>query len=111
VAPVQLRGGGGGLLSAPGSVHGILPPRLDVDPDRAGQDLAKLVLAIVELLREVLERQAVRRMEGGSLSDDEIERMGQALMRLEQQVTDLAAAFGIERSELQVRLRGGGPTA
>jgi hypothetical protein len=90
--------------SEPEQVRGILPPRVDVDPDDVARDLAKLVLALVEFLRQLLERQAIRRMEGGSLSDEEVERMGLALMRLEEKVTEMAHAFGLERSDLEIGL-------
>src|SRR5207247_2389292 len=70
--------------------RGILPERVDVDPDDVEQGLAKLVLTLVEFVRQLLERQAVRRMEGGTLSDEEVERMGVALMRLEQKVQEMA---------------------
>jgi hypothetical protein len=82
----------------------VLPPRIDVDPDGVEQGLAKLVLTLIELLRQLLERQAVRRMEGGTLSDDEIERMGLALMRLEEKLHELAAHFGLRPEDLNISL-------
>jgi len=85
-------------------LRGILPERVDVDPDDVERGLAKLVLALVEFLRRLLERQAVRRMEGGSLTDDEVERMGLALMRLEQRVHEMARAFGLDPAELNLGL-------
>jgi hypothetical protein len=85
-------------------LRGILPERIDVDPDGVEQGLAKLVLTLIELLRQLLERQAVRRMEGGSLSDDEVERMGLALMRLEEKVHELAGQFGLRKDELNISL-------
>jgi hypothetical protein len=63
-------------------VRGLLPDRINVDPEGVEQGLAKLVLTLVEFLRQLLERQAIRRMDGGTLTDDEIERVGVALMRL-----------------------------
>jgi gas vesicle protein GvpK len=66
--------------------------------------LANLVLALVEFLRQLLERQAVRRMEGGTLTDEEVERMGLALMRLEQKVHEMARSFGIDPAELNLGL-------
>jgi hypothetical protein len=60
-------------------VRGALPPRINVDTDGVEQGLAQLVLTLVEFLRQLLERQAVRRMEGGTLSGEEIERVGLAL--------------------------------
>jgi len=85
-------------------LRGILPDRVDVDPDAIENGLAKLVLTLVEFLRQLLERQAVRRMEGGSLSDEEVERMGVALMRLEQKVHEMARTFGIDPTELNLEV-------
>jgi hypothetical protein len=85
-------------------LRGILPERVDVDPDAVENGLAKLVLTLVEFLRQLLERQAVRRMEGGTLSDDEVERMGLALMRLQEKVHEMARTFGIDPSELNLEL-------
>jgi len=85
-------------------LRGILPERLDVDPEGVEHGLANLVLALVEFLRQLLERQAVRRMEGGTLTDEEVERMGLALMRLEQKVHEMARAFGLDPSELNLGL-------
>lgn len=85
-------------------IRGILPPRVDVDPEGVEQGLAKLVLTLVEFLRQLLERQAIRRMDGGSLSDEEIERMGVALMRLQEKVNEIAATFGLEPADLNIGL-------
>ena len=81
-----------------------LPERIDIDPDDVERGLAGLVLGVVELLRQVLERQAVRRMEGGTLTDDEIERVGLALMRLERKVRELADHFGLTEDDLRIGL-------
>jgi gas vesicle protein GvpK len=85
-------------------IRGILPEHVDVDPDGVQQGLAKLVLTLVEFLRQLLERQAIRRMDGGTLTDDEIERVGIALMRLEEKVREIAAAFGIDPDDLNIGL-------
>jgi hypothetical protein len=85
-------------------VRGTLPDRIDVDPEGLEQGLAQLVLTLVEYLRQVLERQAVRRMEGGSLTDEEVERVGLALMRLEEKVHELAEHFGLRPSDLNINL-------
>jgi len=85
-------------------VRGILPDRVDVDPEGVEQGLAKLVLTLVEFLRQLLERQAVRRMDGGTLTDEEIERVGLALMRLEAKVREMAVAFGLDPDDLNLGL-------
>ncbi len=85
-------------------VSAALPERINIDPDDVERGLAGLVLGLVELLRQVLERQAVRRMEGGTLSDEEIERVGLALMRLERKVRELAEHFGLDEEDLKIRL-------
>ncbi|OLC52908.1 MAG: gas vesicle protein K [Chloroflexi bacterium 13_1_40CM_4_68_4] len=85
-------------------VSAILPERIEIDPDDVERGLAGLVLGVVELLRQVLERQAVRRMERGTLSDEEIERVGLALMRLEKKVRELASHFGLDEEDLRIRL-------
>ena len=85
-------------------VRGALPSRIDVDAEGVEQGLAQLVLTLVEFLRQLLERQAVRRMEGGSLSDEEVERVGLALMKLEEKVHQLAEQFGLRPSELNINL-------
>jgi hypothetical protein len=85
-------------------VRGTLPGRIDVDPEGVEQGLAQLVLTLVEFLRQLLERQAVRRMEGGTLSDEEVERVGLALMKLEEKVHQLADQFGVRPSDLNINL-------
>ena len=85
-------------------VRGILPERVNVDPEGVEQGLAKLVLTLVEFLRQLLERQAIRRMDGGTLSDDEIERVGIALMRLQAKVREMAEAFGLDPDDLNLGL-------
>ncbi len=85
-------------------VQGALPNRINVDAEGVEQGLAQLVLTLVELLRQLLERQAVRRMEGGSLTDEEVERVGLALMKLEEKVELLAAQFGLHPSDLNINL-------
>ena len=89
-------------------LRGLLPERIDVDPEGVEQGLAKLVLTLIEFLRQLLERQAVRRMEGGTLNDEEIERMGLALMRLEEKVHAIAGQFGLRPDELTLELGGAG---
>ena len=85
-------------------VRGILPERVNVDPEGVEQGLAKLVLTLVEFLRQLLERQAIRRMDGGTLTDDEVERVGLALMRLEAKIREMAEVFGLDPDDLNIGL-------
>jgi len=85
-------------------VRGTLPSHIDVDANGVEQGLAQLVLTLIEFLRQVLERQAVRRMEGGSLSDEEVERVGLALMKLEEKIHELAGHFDLRPSDLNINL-------
>jgi Gas vesicle protein K len=78
--------------------------RIDCTPENVEQGLAKLVLSLIELLRQLLERQAIRRMEGGSLTDNQIESMGEALMKLEAKIHELAAHFGLTPADLNLDL-------
>jgi hypothetical protein len=66
--------------------------------------LARLVLTLIEVLRKVLEHQAVRRMDGGSLSDEEVERLGLALLRLSERMDELKRLFGLEDEDLEIDL-------
>jgi hypothetical protein len=81
-----------------------LPRRLDASAEDIEAGLARLVLTLVEFLRQVLEHQAVRRMEGGTLSEDEVERVGLALMRLEERLGEIKAAFNLEGEDLNIDL-------
>lgn len=81
-----------------------LPSRIDANPEDVEAGLGKLVLTLVEFLRQVLEHQAVRRMEGGTLSDEEIERLGLALMRLQERLEEIKNEFGLEGEELNIDL-------
>jgi hypothetical protein len=84
--------------------EGVLPSRLNADPEKLEQGLAKLVLAVVDLLRRLMEKQAIRRIEGGSLDDEEIERLGLAFMRMEEKLEEIKRAFGLEHEDLNLNL-------
>lgn len=79
-------------------------PRIDLDGDQVGKGLAQLVLTLVRLLHELLERQAIRRMEAGSLTDEEVERLGSALRAQADEIRAMAARFGINESDLNLDL-------
>ncbi|MEX2153133.1 MAG: gas vesicle protein K [Gemmatimonadaceae bacterium] len=81
-----------------------LPDRINAQPDSAGQELGRLVLTLVEVVRKVLEHQAVRRMDSGTLSPEEIEKLGLALLRLSERMAELKAAFGLRDEELDIDL-------
>jgi hypothetical protein len=81
-----------------------LLPRWNADPEDVQRSVAQLVLTLVEFLRKLLERQAIRRMDAETLSPEEIERIGLALMRLEETVHGLARQFGLEPEELNLDL-------
>jgi hypothetical protein len=80
------------------------PRRVNADPERVEQGLAQLVLTLVELLRQLMERQALRRMDQGSLTDEQIERLGETFMKLEQRMEDLKREFGLEDRDLNLNL-------
>ncbi len=77
--------------------------RCEIDAENVKEGLLGLVLALVEIIRDVLRRQALKRMEGGSLTDDECERLGRALMDLDAAIDDLKREHGLERAVQQVR--------
>jgi hypothetical protein len=80
------------------------PRRIDADPNDVARGLAQLVLTLVELLRQLMERQALRRMEQGNLTDEQIERLGQTFMKLEQRMEELKREFGLEDRDLNLNL-------
>ena len=81
-----------------------LPERINADPERVEQGLARLVMTVIELLREVLEHQAIRRMDGGTLSEEEIERLGLALLKLNHRMDELKTVFGLTDEDLNIDL-------
>lgn len=81
-----------------------LPSRINIDAESVEQGLAKLVLTLIEFIRRLLEKQAVRRMEGGDLSPEQIEELGLALMRLEAKLQDLKNQFGLADEDLNLDL-------
>lgn len=85
-------------------VADALPERINVDARSVEQGLAKLVLTLIELVRRLLEKQAVRRMEGGGLSPEQVEELGLALMKLEEKMGELKGQFGLEDEDLNLDL-------
>jgi hypothetical protein len=85
-------------------VEAAATPRWNADPTDVQRSVARLVLALVEFLRRLLEKQAIRRMDAGSLRAEEVEAIGLALMKLEETISDLALRFGIDPEELNLDL-------
>jgi hypothetical protein len=78
--------------------------RVSVTPESVERGLVQLVLTLVELIRQLMERQAVRRMEAGDLTDDEVERLGSTLMLLDEKMGELTEQFGLTRADLNIDL-------
>src|SRR2546430_7465748 len=85
-------------------IPSALSGRLNADPERGERGLAQLVLAVVDLLRELMERQALRRMEAGSLDEEEVERLGTAFMKLNERMTELKDEFELTDEDLALNL-------
>jgi hypothetical protein len=80
------------------------PPRISIEADKIRNGLGKLILTVVELLRELMEKQAVRRIEAGALTDEEVERLGVTFMNLKEEVSKLKTYFELDDDDLQVAL-------
>src|SRR3954465_8405028 len=95
------------VLTAQGEVVAgprALPRRVAADPETVERGLAQLVLTLIELLRQLMERQALRRMEDGTLSDEEIENLGVTFMRLAERMDELKETFGLRDEDLNLDL-------
>jgi len=86
-----------------------LPQRLETDPESVERDLVKLVLTIVELVRQLMEKQALRRVDQGDLTEDQVEGLGLGLMHLEQAMDDLKERFDLTTADLNIDLGPLGP--
>jgi hypothetical protein len=87
----------------------ILSERIDADPESAERGLVSLVLTIVELLRQLMERQALRRVDDGGLTEEQVERIGLTLMLLEERMAELRDYFGLSPEDLNIDLGPLGP--
>lgn len=88
----------------PGALRPAANRRVEVDPEKVEQGLAQLVLTLVELVRQLMERQAIRRLEGGSLTPRQEEDLGTALRRLAERMDELKDHFGLDDDDLNLRL-------
>ena len=93
-------------LFAPGRprLDHALSRRVNADPENVERGLAQLVLTIVELLRQIMERQALRRIDGGGLTEDEVERLGRTFMELDKRMAELRDKFGLDEDDLNLNL-------
>ena len=91
-------------LTALRNESGGATERINFDPDGIEKGMAKLVLTILELLYQLMERQALHRMEGGSLTDCEIERLGLAFMKIDSRIEELVKLFDLDREDLNLDL-------
>ncbi|MER7609063.1 gas vesicle protein K [Nocardioides sp. NPDC127503] len=91
-------------LEADDDLPSALSRRIDADPESVEKGLVQLVLTLVELLRQLMERQAIRRMDAGGLSEEDIERLGQTLMLLDEKMTELRDHFGLAPEDLNIDL-------
>lgn len=89
--------------------HGLVRRRLAADPQSVEKGLASLVLTVIELIRQLMERQAIRRIDEGDLTSDQIERVGLTLMRLEEAMAELRDHFGLTADDLNIDLGPLGP--
>jgi hypothetical protein len=80
------------------------PVRVNTNQDNADQGLAKIVLTLVELLRRVMEHEALRRIEGGTLTEEEIEKMGETFLKLDNKMIEMREIFGLKESDLNLDL-------
>ena len=85
-------------------VTDALSRRIDADPESVERGLAQLVLTIIDLLREIMERQALRRIDGGTLDDEQVERLGRTFMLLQERMDELTTEFGLTREDLNLSL-------
>jgi hypothetical protein len=82
----------------------LIPQRLETDPESVERDLFKLVLTIIELVRQLMEKQALRRVDEGDLTDDQVEGLGTGLMHLEQAMDELKARYDLTTADLNIDL-------
>jgi hypothetical protein len=82
----------------------LFPQRLESDAESVERDLFKLVLTIIELVRQLMEKQALRRVDEGDLTDEQIEGLGTGLMHLEQAMDELKARYDLTTADLNIDL-------
>lgn len=91
-------------IHSPSTNKEAIPGKINLDADNVKNGLGQLVLTVVKLLHELLEKQAIRRIDAGSLTDAEIERLGMTLMRQAEEIDRLRKEFGLEEDDLNLDL-------
>jgi hypothetical protein len=94
----------GTLGDAIPDIDPLLSRRVNADPENLERGLAQLVLTIVELLRQLMERQALRRIDDGTLSEEQVERLGRTFMLLAERMQELREEFGLDEKDLNLNL-------
>lgn len=92
------------FISEMAKLNPVIPKRITANPKNVEHGLAKLVLTLIELIRKLMEKQAMKRIEKGSLTDEEIERLGETLMKLENKMDELKQLFGLTDRDLNINL-------
>ena len=87
----------------------VFPERLETDKESVERDLFKLVLTVIELIRQLMEKQALRRVDEGDLTDEQVEGLGMGLMRLEEAMEELKGRYGLTTADLNIDLGPLGP--
>jgi len=92
------------VTDAPQSAARLLTQRMETDPDSVERDLFKLVLTVIELIRQLMEAQALRRVDQGDLSDEQVEALGLGLARLEEAMEELKSRYDLTTADLNIDL-------
>lgn len=108
-APAQARSAEPRIRGLPGQRAPAQRRRIDADPESVERGLVSLVLTVVELLRQLMERQALRRVDQGTLTDGQVENIGRTLMALENKMAELREHFGLDPEDLNLDLGPLGP--
>ncbi|MEI7675664.1 MAG: gas vesicle protein K [Bacteroidales bacterium] len=92
------------IIEELGKINSVTQGRINATPENVESGLAKLVLTLVELIRKLMEKQAMRRIEGDSLTEDQIENLGETLMKLENKMDELKKIFNLTDKDLNLNL-------
>jgi hypothetical protein len=85
-------------------IQNVLPKKINANPENVEKGLAKLVLTLIELIRQLMEKQGMKRMDSKSISEEEIEKLGETFMKLEEKMEELKGVFDLKDEELNLNL-------